>query len=209
MARIWRSTALLAIAFLPMTTAIPQAQSTPSPTTPPETASSSEPVPLPAPASNVVTLRQGTEVRLKLGQRLSVKTSTINAPVELVLDEDLKVGDVVVANKGARVLGRVTEGKKDCTNGPCGWRDKRQPGKQLSIRLEYAVTPYGKVELLGEEHVKTHRNTGAIVASTAAFGLAGLIVSWDATAKTVLEENTPLVAKVASDFDLPLPPVSR
>jgi len=31
----------------------------------------------------------------------------------------------------------------------------------------------------------------------------------DTTAKTVLEENTPLVAKVASDFDLPLPPSSR
>lgn len=71
-------------------------------------------------ASPVVTLKQGTEVRLKLGQRLSAKTSTINAPVELVLDEDLKAGDVVVANKGARVLGRVTEGKKDCVNGPCG-----------------------------------------------------------------------------------------
>ena len=163
----------------------------------------------PASASHTVTLKQGTEVRLKLGQRLSAKTSTIKAPVELVLDEDLKAGEIVVANKGARVIGRVTEGKKDCLNGPCGWRDKRQPGKQLSIRLEYVVTPYGKVELHGEEHVKTHRNTSAIVASTAAFGLAGLIISWDATAKTVLEENTLLVATVASDFDLPLPPSSR
>jgi hypothetical protein len=163
----------------------------------------------PASASHVVTLKQGTEVRLKLGQRLSAKTSVISAPVELVLDEDLKAGDVLVANKGARVIGRVTEGKKDCLNGPCGWRDKRQPGKQLSIRLEYVVTPYGKVELLGEEHGKPHRNTGAIVASTVAFGLTGFIVSWNTATKTVLEENTPLVATVASDFDLPLPPGSR
>ncbi len=203
MPRIWRS-----IVFLSITAAMVEAQSLAPPTTPPETASQKETVP-PVAAPQTVTLKQGTEVRLKLGQRLSAKTSTINAPVELVLDEDLKAGDVVVANKGARVIGRVTEGKKDCLNGPCGWWDKRQPGKQLSIRLEYAVTPYGKVELLGEEHVKTHRNTGAIVASTAAFGLAGLLISWDVTAKTVLPENTPLVAKVASDFDLPLPPNSR
>ncbi len=202
MTRIWRS-----IAFLAMTAAVAEAQSAASATTPLQTASQNETVPL-ASASHMVTLKQGTEVRLKLGQRLSAKTSTINAPVELVLDEDLKAGDVVVANKGARVIGRVTEGKKDCLNGPCGWRDKRQPGKQVSIRLEYAVTPYGKIELLGEEHAKTHRNTGAIVASTAAFGLTGLIISWNATAKTVLEENTPLVATVASDFDLPLPPSS-
>jgi hypothetical protein len=200
MMRIWCS-----IAFLLMTTAMAEAQSAESATTPPETASPNETV-SPASASHMFTLKQGTEVRLKLGQRLSAKTSTINAPVELVLDEDLKAGEVVVASKGARVIGRVTEGKKDCLTGPCGWRDKRQPGKQLSIRLEYALTPYGKIELLGEEHAKTHRNTGAIVASTAAFGVAGLIVSWDATAKTVLEENTPLVARVASDFDLPLPP---
>ena len=203
MTRIWRP-----IFFLAIATAMVEAQSPAPPTTPPETASQKETVP-PAAAPQTVTLKQGTEVRLKLGQRLSAKTSTVNAPVELELDEDLKAGDVVVANKGARVIGRVTEGKKDCLNGPCGWRDKRQPGKQLSIRLEYAVTPYGKIELLGEEHAKTHRNTGAIVASTAAFGVAGLLISWDVSAKTVLEENTPLVAKVASDFDLPLPPGSR
>ena len=203
MTRVW-----LSIAFLAVTTTMVEAQSATSAPTPQETASQNETVP-PASAFQTVTLRQGTEVRLKLGQRLSAKTSTINAPVELVLDEDLKAGDVVVANKGARVIGRVTEGKKDCINGPCGWRDKRQPGKQLGIRLEYAVTPYGKIELRGEEHAKTHRNAGAIVASTAAFGVAGLIVSWDATAKTVLEENTPLVATVASDFDLSLPPSSH
>jgi hypothetical protein len=203
MTRVW-----LSIAFLAVTTTIAEAHSSTSAPAPQETASQNETVP-PASASHLVTLKEGTEVRLKLGQRLSAKTSTINAPVELVLDEDLKAGDVVVANKGARVIGRVTEGKKDCINGPCGWRDKRQPGKQLGIRLEYAVTPYGKIELSGEEHAKTHRNAGAIVASTAAFGVAGLIVSWDAAAKTVLEENTPLVAKVASDFDLPLPPSSH
>jgi len=163
----------------------------------------------PASGSRVVTLKQGTTVRLKLGQRLSAKTSVVNSPVELVLDEDLMAGDVVVANKGARVIGRVTEGRKDCLNGPCGWRDKRQASKQLSLQLEYAVTPYGKVKLLGEEHGKTHRNTAAIVASTAAFGLTGLIISMSVSAKTVLEENTPLVATVASDFDLPVPPSSQ
>ena len=209
MTKILRSIGFLAIAFLAITTVMVEAQSPASATTPPEMASQNETVPQSA-ASNVVTVKQGTEVRLKLGQRLSVKTSTINEPVELVLDEDLKAGDVVVANKGARVIGRVTEGKKDCVNGPCGWRDKRQPGKQLSIRLEYAVTPYGKIQLLGEEHAKTHRNAGAIIASTAAFGLAGFVASWNYATKTdVLEENTTLVAKVGSDFDLPLPPNSH
>lgn len=185
---------------LAMTTAVAVAQTPPSSTTP-----GNETTP-PAPDSHVVTLKQGTEVHLKLGQRLSAKTSSVNSPVELVLDEDLKAGDILVASKGSRIIGRVTEGKKDCDNGPCGWRDKRQAGKQVSIRLEYAVTRYGKLPLTGEEHGKTHRNTGAIVASTAAFGLTGFFISWNASAKNVLEENTPLVATVASDFDVPAPP---
>src|SRR5579864_5585730 len=173
-----------------------------SPSAPTATAETAPPVA----DSHVVTLKQGTEVHLKLGQRLSAKTSSVNAPVELVLDEDIKAGDVLVATKGARVIGRVTEGKKDCDNGPCGWRDKRLPGKLVSIRLEYAVTPYGKVQLLGEEHGKTHHNTGAIVASTAAFELTGFFISWNASSQNVLEENSPLVARVAADFDVPVPP---
>ena len=111
MTKILRSIGFLAIAFLAITTVMVEAQSPASATTPPEMASQNETVPQSA-ASNVVTVKQGTEVRLKLGQRLSVKTSTINEPVELVLDEDLKAGDVVVANKGARVIGRVTGAKR-------------------------------------------------------------------------------------------------
>jgi hypothetical protein len=172
----------------------------------PQTTPSSE---APPAASDSLTVKQGREVQLKLGQRLSVETSMLNAPVELVLDEDLKADDVLVASKGARVIGRVTEGKKDCANRPCGWRDQRVAGKQLSIRLEYIVTPYGKIPLTGEQHAQTHHNTGAIVASTAAFGLTGLFISMAATTKTVLEENTPVVATVASDFGVPLPPGSH
>jgi hypothetical protein len=98
-------------------------------------------------------------------------------------------------------------------------KDKNQRGEwvtmhlknnsKVSIRLEYAVTSYGKIQLLGEEHAHSHRNAGAIVASTPAFGLTGFIVSWNTAVRTVMEENTPLVATVASDFDLPLPPSSR
>ena len=194
------------VAFLAVIAALAHAQSA--------TPTSSEPKPAneavtPSPDLRTVTLKQGTEVHLKLGQRLSTKTSMINTPVELVLEEDLKAEDIVVANKGARVIGRVTQGMKDCTNGPCGWRDKRTPGKQLGIRLEYAVTPYGKVQLLGEEHGKAHHDKGTIIASTVALGLTGFLIAWNAATKTVLEENTPVVATVASDFDLHLPPPSH
>lgn len=194
------------VAFLAVIASLAHAQSAAPANPEPATASEAGTV---SPASRTVTLKQGTEVHLKLGQRLSAKTSMVNAPVELVLDEDLKAEDIVVANKGARVIGRVTEGMKDCASGPCGWRDKRTPGKQLSIQLEYAVTPYGKVKLLGEERGKAQHDKGTIIASTAALGLTGFLIAWNAATKTVLEENTPVVATVATDFDLHLAPTSH
>src|SRR5258708_29032481 len=103
MTRIWRP-----IVFLAIATAMAEAQSPAPPTTPPETASEKETVP-PAAAPQTVTLTQVTEVRLELGQRLSAKASTINAPVEFLLHEDLKAGNAVVAKQGPRIIGRVTE----------------------------------------------------------------------------------------------------
>ncbi len=53
-------------------------------------------------------LKEGTDVKLKFAQDLSSKTATDDDPVNLVLDEDLKVGDVTVAKAGAKALGTVT-----------------------------------------------------------------------------------------------------
>ena len=43
-------------------------------------------------------------MKLKFAQDLSSKTATDDDPVNLVLDEDLKVGDVTVVKAGAKAL---------------------------------------------------------------------------------------------------------
>jgi hypothetical protein len=145
--------------------------------------------------AKVVLLKRGTEAHLKMAQSLTSKTSTVGHRVELVMDEDLKAGDVLVAAKGSRVLGVVIEGKQD---------EKRKPGKVVALRLEYALTPRGKVPLSGEMTGSTKRNKGAIVGSTIAFGLAGFVASWNASPKRI-DEGTPIVATVAEDFEVRLP----
>jgi hypothetical protein len=52
--------------------------------------------PAPAPPAAKLVLKEGTDVKLKFADDLSSKTATEGDPVNLVLDEDLKVGDVVV-----------------------------------------------------------------------------------------------------------------
>ena len=61
----------------------------------PQSASAAQP---PAPAAEPpakLVLKEGTDVKLKFAQDLSSKTATDDDPVNLILDEDLKVGDEI------------------------------------------------------------------------------------------------------------------
>src|SRR5260370_22072477 len=86
-------------------------------------------------------LKEGTDVKLKFAQDLSSKTATDDDPVNLVLDEDLKVGDATVCKAGAKAVGTVTHAKK------AGMMGK---GGELNLRLEYL--------LVGDTEDETARN---------------------------------------------------
>jgi len=83
-----------------------------------------------SPASSVraVVLKEGTEVSLKFAQKLSAKAAYVGEPVELVLAQDLKIGDAVVVKQGARVLGTVVAGKES--------EKKRNEAHQLTMRKD-------------------------------------------------------------------------
>src|SRR6266404_2812675 len=85
-------------------------------------------------------LKEGTDVNLKFAQDLSSKTATDDDPVNLVLDEDLKVGDVTVAKAGAKALGTVTNAKK------AGMMGK---GGELNLRLEYLIVGDSRMRIRG------------------------------------------------------------
>jgi len=57
-------------------------------------------------------LKEGADVSLKFAQDLSSKTANDDDPVSLVLDQDIKVGDVVVVKAGAKAVGTITHSKK-------------------------------------------------------------------------------------------------
>jgi len=72
-----------------------------------------------APPAKLV-LKEGSDVKLKFAQSLSSKTAQEGDPVNLVLDEDLKVGDVTVAKAGAKAVGTITNSKKAGMMGKAG-----------------------------------------------------------------------------------------
>jgi hypothetical protein len=95
----------------------------------------------PAPLSKFV-LREGTDVKLKFADDLSSKTANEGDPIALILDEDLKDGDVVVAKAGCKATGTITNAKKAGMMGKAG---------ELNMRLEHLTVGDQRVRLRGSK----------------------------------------------------------
>jgi len=142
--------------------------------------------PAPPPASKLV-LKGGTDVKLKFADDLSSKTAAEGDPVNLVLDEDLKVGDVVVVKAGAKATGTITNAKKAGMMGKAG---------ELNMRLEHLKAGDQRVRLRGSKGKEGEGKVGTAVALTVLFGPIGLIKH----GKNVeVKAGTPLTAYVDED----------
>jgi hypothetical protein len=187
-----KSISLGSAMFLLCCSSIAAAQSGPATTQAAQPAAQgSQAVQAPAQAAETpakLTLKEGTDVKLKFAQDLSSKTATDDDPVNLVLDEDLKVGDVTVVKAGAKALGTVTHAKK------AGMMGK---GGELNLRLEYLLAGDTRMRLRGTKGKEGEGKVGAAVALTVLFGPIGLIKH----GKNVeVKQGTPLLAYVDQDF---------
>lgn len=165
------------------------------PASPPQPQTPSMPAaPAAAAVAGRLTLKEGTEVKLKFLDALSSKTATEGDPVNLELDEPLKVGDVVVVKPGAKAVGEVTNAKKAGMMGRAG---------DLSIRLDHLVADDTRVKLRGSKGKEGEGKEGTAVALTVLFGPIGLIKH----GKNVeVKPGTPLTAYVDEDVALPPAP---
>lgn len=165
------------------------------PATPPQPQTPSMPAaPAAAAVAGRLILKEGTEVKLKFLDALSSRTATEGDPVNLELDEPLKVGDVVVVKPGAKAVGEVTNAKKAGMMGRAG---------DLSIRLDHLVADDTRVKLRGSKGKEGEGKEGTAVALTVLFGPIGLIKH----GKNVeVKPGTPLTAYVDEDVALPPAP---
>ncbi len=144
--------------------------------------------PVASPAKLV--LKEGTDVKLKFADSLSSKTAEEGDPINLILDEDLKVGDVVVVKAGAKATGTVTNAKKAGTMGKAG---------ELNMRLEHLTAGDVRIRLRGSKGKEGEGKEGTTVALTVLFGPIGLIKH----GKNVeIKAGTPLAAFVDQDTAL-------
>ena len=148
--------------------------------------------PTQAPEPAKLILKEGTDVHLKFAQDLSSKTAEEGDSVALVLDEDIKVGDVIVAKAGAKAVGTVTNSKKAGMKGKAG---------ELNMRLEYLIMPDSRMRLRGSKGQEGEGKEGAAAALTVLFGPIGLIKH----GKNVeVKQGTPITVYVDQDFVVPV-----
>jgi hypothetical protein len=143
--------------------------------------------------SEKLVLKEGTDIRLRFAQDLSSKTAEEGDSVNMVLDEDLKVGDVLVVRAGAKALATVTNAKKAGMMGRAG---------ELNIRLDHLTAGDTRVRLRGSKGKEGEGKEGTAIALTVLFGPLGLIKH----GKNIeIKEGTLLTAFV--DEDTALTPV--
>jgi hypothetical protein len=146
---------------------------------------------LPAQTAGEVMLKEGAEVKLRFAEDISSKTAVTDDPVNLTLDEDLRVGDVIVARAGSKAQGTISNAKR------AGMMGK---GGELNVRLDSLRSGDNKVRLRGTKNKEGSGKTGEAVALTVLFGPIGLIKHGK---EIDIKAGTPLTVYVADDVALP------
>jgi hypothetical protein len=155
--------------------------------------SSKPPAPVAAAPAEKLVLKEGADVSLKFAQDLSSKTANDDDPVSLVLDGDIKIGDVVVVKAGAKAVGTITHAKKAGMMGKAG---------ELNMRLDYLIVNDGRLRLRGTKGKEGEGKVGATVALTVLFGPIGLIKH----GKNVeIKQGTPLLVYTDENYEVPAP----
>ena len=119
-----------------------------------------------ATAAEPVTLPEGTEVRLRLIDKLVSGTATEGQRFNLEVDEPLTVNGQVVVPAGAKAVGTVVTSKKK------GFMGK---GGELNVLIDYMLVNDQRVRLRAAKSSEGNDKVGATVALTVLFGPLGLL----------------------------------
>lgn len=143
-------------------------------------------------------LVEDTPVRIKLGRTMSSKDAKVDERVEFEVFDDVKVGDVVVIERGSMAIATVTEA-----------HPKRRMGRagKLKINIDYVRLASGeKIPLRavkggsGGNHIAAM--TGAMVATGIVFFPAAPLFLFMHGKDITIPKGTEITAYVAADTPL-------
>jgi hypothetical protein len=143
-------------------------------------------------------LAEDTPVRIRLARTMSSRDARVDERVDFEVFEDIKVGNVVVVERGAMAIATVTEA-----------HPKRRMGRagKLNINIDYVRLVNGDKVLLravkggsGGNHIAAM--TGAMVATSVVFFPAAPLFLFMHGKDITLPKGTEVTAYVAADTAL-------
>lgn len=190
----------IAIAFCLVlsSTALPQAQQPPATPQDPKSAPVQNPAAVSAKPSLAFGLVEDTPVRIRLARTMSSKDAKVDERVDFEVLEDVKVGNVIVIERGAMAIATVTEA-----------HPKRRMGRagKLKMNIDYVRLVSGdKVPLRavkgGSGGSRVPVMTGAMVATGIVFFPAAPLFLFMNGKNITIPKGTEVTAYVAADTPL-------
>jgi len=141
-------------------------------------------------SSGSLVLKDGVDINLKFAEDISSKSVAVDDPVTLTLDDDLRVGDVVVVKAGAKAYAIVSNVKKAGLFGK---------GAELNIRMDYLKADSAKIKLRGTKSREGEDKTNKALVLTILLGPVGVFTHGK---EIEIKAGTALKAFVADDIIL-------
>jgi hypothetical protein len=148
--------------------------------------------PVPAPIAQELKIPEGTELQIRIDEKLSSASAQEDDKFAISLGEDVNVSGVKIP-AGYRGRGVVQSAKKRRMMGQAG---------QLNIALDYIKVGDTKIRVRANKGKEGEGHMGATVALTVLFGPLGLLKHGD---DVVITEGTVITGYVAEDVIVPLP----
>jgi hypothetical protein len=143
--------------------------------------------------TDVVVLKEGTEIKLKFAQNVTSRVARPGQMIEFVVAEPVVVDGVTLIKQGARSVGYVANTESAGGTGK---------GGTMEIRMEAVRTRGTMVKVTGADSRAEKRATGKVVGMTIAFGLSGFLSARGHEVK--IPEGTPMTAYVAETVEFPM-----
>ena len=194
MKQVMRISALVVLCLVYLPSALPQQRLT---TKDKNTDQGKIPAPAPRPPL-AFGLAEDTPVRIRLARTMSSRDAKVDERVDFEVLEDIKVGNVVVVERGAMAIATVTEA-----------HPKRRMGRagKLNMNIDYVRLVSGEKVLLravkggsGGNHIAAM--TGAMVATSIVFFPAAPLFLFIHGKDITIPKGTEITAYVAADTPL-------
>lgn len=149
-----------------------------------------------ASAPQMAQVPEGTEIPIRIDEKLSSKTNTEGDRFTITLADDVKLPSGLLIPAGYKGVGEVTDAEKNGMLGKAG---------SLNVRFDYIKIGDARVRLRGSKGQEGKGGTGTVVVLTVLFGPLGLLAKGHNVEVKKGQEMTVYVDQ-DTDIAVPLPP---